>query len=109
MIGLRQGSYAEAACGRPSLLSSATHVYVQQGAVSGLLENSYSWPYKVVERESKIVLLQLGDPQEWVSADSLNSHTWESPVAADLLRRGRPLRPQDWWWASVAANQVVYK
>ena len=73
MIWLHQGSYAEAACGWPSLLSSATHVYVQQGANSGPLENSYSWTYKVVERESKIVLLQLGDPQELVQNNQLKN------------------------------------
>ena len=35
--------------------------------------------------------LQLGDRQEWVSADRLKPHTGESSVAADPPRRGRPL------------------
>ena len=91
LIGLRQRSYADAVKKRPSLLDGATHVYIRRGAVGGPLENSYSGPYAVVRREKKILLLQLGDRQEWVSADRLKPHTGDSPVAADPPRRGRPL------------------
>ena len=60
-------------------------------ARSGPRDNSYSGPYRVVKRKSKILLLQLGDRQEWVSADRLKPHTGESLVAADPPRQGRPL------------------
>ena len=66
-------------------------MYIRRGAVGGPLENLYSGPYAVVRREKKILLLQLGDRQEWVSADRLKPHTGDSPVAADPPRRGRPL------------------
>ena len=33
--------------------------------------SSYSGPYRVLLREKKILLLQLGDGQEWVSVDRL--------------------------------------
>ena len=33
------------------------------------LASSYSGPYRVLQREKKIFLLQLGDRQEWISAD----------------------------------------
>ena len=90
-IPLRQRSYAEVAGGRPTLLEDATHVYVRRGAVGGPLENAYSGPYQVIKREKKVLLLQLGERQEWVSADRLKPHTGALPVAAEPPRRGRPL------------------
>ena len=90
-IPLRQRSYAEVAGGRPTLLEDATHVYVGCGAVGGPLENAYSGPYQVIRRERKVLLLQLGERQEWVSADRLKPHTGASLVVAEPPRRGRPL------------------
>ena len=91
-LPLRQRSYAEVVGGRIYLLEGTMHVYVWRGAVGGPLENSYSGPFQVVRREKKILPLQLGSLQEWVSADQLKPHTGASPVAAEPPRRGRPLR-----------------
>ena len=45
----------------------------------------------MIKREKKVLLLQLGERQEWVSADRLKPHTGASPVAAEPPRRERPL------------------
>ena len=39
------------------------------------MAESYSGPYRKLRREPKILLLQIGDRQEWVSADRLKPHT----------------------------------
>ena len=65
--------------GRPSLLEDATHIYVLRGAVGGLLENAYSGPYQVIRWGKKVLLLQLGARQEWISADQLKLHMGASP------------------------------
>ena len=57
LIDLWQQSYAEVAGGCNSLLDGATHVYIQR-----------------VPWERKVLLLQLGDRQEWVLADRLKPH-----------------------------------
>ena len=54
------------------------------------LAESYSGPYRKLRREPKILLLQIGDRQEWVSADRLKPHTGADPVPAQPPRRGRP-------------------
>ena len=90
-IPLRQRSYAEVAGSRPTLLEDATHVYVRRGAVGGPLENAYSGPYQVIRRERKVLLLQLGQRQEWVSVDGLKPHTGASSVALEPPQPGRQL------------------
>ena len=74
------------------MLEGASFVYIRRGAVSTPLAESYSGPYEVVKREDKILLLQIGDPEEWVSADRLKPHLGPAPVAARPPRRGRPPR-----------------
>ena len=91
LISLRQRSYAEVASGHNSLLDGATHVYIRRGAMGGPFSSSYSGPYRVLQREKKILLLQLGDRQEWVSADRLKPHAGGAPVEALPPKRGRPL------------------
>ena len=91
LISLRQRSYAEVASGHNLLLDGATHVYIRWGAMGGPFSSSYSGPYKVLQREKKILLLQLGDRQEWVSADRLKLHAGGAPVEALPPKRGRPL------------------
>ena len=54
------------------------------------MAESYSGPYRKLRREPKILLLQIGDRQEWVSADRLKPHTGADPVPAQPPRRGRP-------------------
>ena len=91
-LPLRPCSYAEVADGKRSLLEGASFVYIRRGAVSTPLAESYSGPYEVVKREDKILLLRIGDPEEWVSADRLKPHLGPAPVAARPPRRGRPPR-----------------
>ena len=83
-------SYAEAAGGRPSILEGASHDYIRW-AVGGPLANSYSGPYRVVERRQKTLLIQMGDSQEWVSADRAKPHAGRSPQVAQPPKRGRLL------------------
>ena len=40
--------------GRKSILDGAAFVYVRRGGVGTLLAESYSGPYEVLQRESKI-------------------------------------------------------
>ena len=91
LIDLRQGYYAEVANGHNSLLDGATHVYIRQGAMAGPFSSSYSGPYRVLQREKKVLLLQLGDRQEWVSADRLKPHAGGAPLEVLPPKRGRPL------------------
>ena len=91
LINLRQRSYAEVAGSHNSLLDGATHIYIRRGAMGGPFSSSYSGPYRVLLREKKILLLQLGDRQEWVSADRLKRMQAGAPVEALPLKRGRPL------------------
>ena len=89
-LPLRPRSYAEVAGGKKSWLEGASFVYIRRGAVGTPLAESYSRPYKVVKREDKILLLRIGDREEWVSADRLKPHLGPAPVAARPPRRGRP-------------------
>ena len=82
LIDLRQRSYAEVVGGHNSLLDGATHVYIRRGAMGGPFSSFHSGPYRVLQREKKILLLQLGDRQEWVSADRLKPHAGGAPVEA---------------------------
>ena len=91
LIPLRKRTYAEAAGGRPSILEGVSHVYIRRGPVGGPLTNSYSGPYLVVERRLKTLLIQMGDRQEWVSADRVKPHAGGAPQVAQPPRRGRPL------------------
>ena len=91
LIPLRKRTYAEAAGGRPSILEGVSHVYIRRGPVGGPLTDSYSGPYLVVERRLKTLLIQMGDRQEWVSADRVKPHAGGAPQVAQPPRRGRPL------------------
>ena len=91
LIDLRQRSYAEVAGGHNSLLDGATHVYIRWGAMGGPFSSSYSGPYRILQRGKKVLLLQLGDRLEWVSADRLKPHAGGAPVEALPPKRGRPL------------------
>ena len=92
IIPATKRSYAEVAAGRSSILDGATFVYIRRGAVGTPLADSYSGPYEVMQREHKILLLQIGDKQEWVLvlADRLKPHLGTVPSPAQLPKRGRP-------------------
>ena len=89
-LPLRPRSYAEVAGGKRSLLEGASFVYIRRGAESTPLAESYSGPYEVVQREHKILLLRIGDREEWISSDRLKPHLGPVPVAARPPRCGRP-------------------
>ena len=86
---LRQRSYAEAVAGRSSVLDRAHFVYIWRGAVGTPLAEYYSDPYRVIQREEKILLKQLGDRQEWVSADRFKPHLREAAATTWAADRGR--------------------
>ena len=91
LIALRKQSNAVATGGRPSILEGASNVYMRRCTVGSPLVGSYSGPYQVLRREQKILSLQIGDRQEWISADRVKPHAGGAPEAAQPPKRGRPL------------------
>ena len=84
-------SYAVVASGIPGTLAEAEMVYVRRGAVSLLLMQGYSGPYRVLECGPKVFRLQVGDKEEVISADRLKPHTGSTPAhPVAPPRRGRP-------------------
>ena len=72
-------------------IQEASHVYVREGAVIGLLDATYRGPYRVLVREPKKLLLETGATRTWVSVDWLKPHTGAAaPTAAQPPPRGRP-------------------
>ena len=65
-------------------------MYVRRGPAGGPFQAVYDGPYKVVEKEEKIVRLEIGGRVETVSADRLKPHRGEFPAVAAPPRRGRP-------------------
>ena len=52
-------------------VQEAIHVYVREGAVIGSLDATYRGPYRVLVRERKKLLLEIGAARTWVSVDRL--------------------------------------
>ena len=72
-------------------VQEATHVYVGEVAVIGPLDATYRGPYRVLVRENKKLLLEIGATRTWVSVDRLKPHVGaNSPEAAQPPTRGRP-------------------
>ena len=72
-------------------VQEATHVYVQEGAVTGPLDSTYRGPYRVLIRERKKLLLEIGATRTWVSVDRLKPHVGvKTPEAAQPPLRGHP-------------------
>ena len=70
-------------------IQEASHVYVREGAVIGPLDATYRGPYRVLVRERKKLLLEIGATQTWVSVDQLKPHTGAAtPAAAQPPRVG---------------------
>ena len=88
LIALPQRSYADVVAGWTSILDGASHLYVGRGAVGAPLADAYSCPYEVLKRKEKAVLLQLGQREEWVSADWLKPHSGSSAVAGSSRLAG---------------------
>ena len=72
-------------------VQEATHVYVREGAVIGPLDALYRGPYRVLVRERKKLLLEIGATRPWISVDCLKPHICaKTPEAAQPPARGRP-------------------
>ena len=56
-------------------IQEASHVYVREGAVIGPLDATYRGPYRVLVRERKKLLLEIGATRTWVLVDRLKLHT----------------------------------
>ena len=63
-------------------IQEASHVYVQEGVVIGPLDATYRGPYRVLVRERKKLLLEIGATRTWVSVDRLKPHTGAATPAA---------------------------
>ena len=74
---------AHTACWKPDMeaererqvdVQEASHVYVREGAVIGPLDATYRGPYRVLVRERKKLLLEIGATWTWVPVDRLKQH-----------------------------------
>jgi len=52
-------------------IQEADYVMVREGAVVGPLDAKYRGPYKVMLREKKKLLVEMGASRQWVSVDRL--------------------------------------
>jgi len=87
-------SYASVAAEPPSPLQGVEFAYVHREPAAGPLEPAFRGPYRILDLRAKVVLLQIGDRQDWVSVDRVKPHRGSSPVVpAQPPRRGRP--PKD--------------
>ena len=72
-------------------VQEASHVYVQVGAVTGPLDARYCGPHRLMVRERKKLLLEVGATRQWVSIDRLKPHTVAvAPAVARPPPRGGP-------------------
>ena len=55
-------------------VQEASHVYMREGAVIGLLDATYRGPYRVLVRERRKLLLEIGATRTWVPVDRLKQH-----------------------------------
>ena len=66
-------------------------MYVREGAVIGPQCGTYHGPYRVLVRERKRLLLEIGATPTWVSVDCLKPHVgMKIPEAAQPPTRGQP-------------------
>ena len=66
-------------------------MYVREGVVIGPLDSTYRGPYRVLVRERKKLLLEIGAMQTWVSVDCLKPHAGVKTLeTAQPPTRGRP-------------------
>ena len=62
-------------------VQEASHMYVRIGAVTGPLDATYRGPYRVLVREKKKLLLEVGAMRQWISVDPLKPHTVAAAAA----------------------------
>ena len=71
-------------------IQEADYVMVREGAVVGLLDAKYRGLYRVMLRESKKLLVEMGASRQWVSVDRLKP--WKGTTTASPAqppKRGR--------------------
>ena len=74
-------------------VQEASQVYVRVGAVTSPLDATYRGPYRVLIKEKKKLLLEIGATHQWVSLDRLKLHTAAAtPAVAQPPPRGCPSR-----------------
>jgi len=73
-------SYADVVAGRSDRLDSAQFAYVRSGQPPSPLAPSYVGPFKILQRQGKAVLLQMGAKQDWVAVERLKPHVGAAPV-----------------------------
>ena len=84
-------TYAQVAARPHPGLATAEFVYIRRGGAGPPLAPPYAGPYKVLSREPKFFLIEVGKRQEIVSIDRLKPHLGPTPVtAATPPSRGRP-------------------
>jgi len=72
-------------------LCEADFVYVRRGGVGPPLSPAYSGPYRVLQRQAKFFILDVGGREDSVSVDRLKPHLGQAPLQPALPpRRGRP-------------------
>jgi hypothetical protein len=73
-------------------LMEVEFVYIRRGGTGPPLAPPYLGPYKVLRREAKFFIIQIGSREEVVSIDRLKPHLGNSPVTAAVPpTRGRPV------------------
>ena len=66
-------------------------MYLRVGAVTGQWDATYRGPYRVLIKEKKKLLLEIGAMRQWVSVDHLKPHTAAAALAvAQPPPSGRP-------------------
>jgi len=89
-------TYAEvAASGLPRALREADMVYVRRAGGGGALDPVYVGPFRVLRRQEKTFVLQVGEREEKVTVDRLKPHVGTAPLQpASAPKRGRPRKLQ---------------
>ena len=84
-------SYAQVAAKPAAGLLSAAFVYIRRGGSGPPLAPLYTGPFRVLRREAKFFIVELGGRSEAVTVDRLKPHQGAAPVtAATPPARGRP-------------------
>ena len=84
-------SYAQVAAKPAAGLQSASFVYIRRGGAAPPLTPLYTGPFKVLRREPKFFIVEMGTRSEAVTVDRLKPHLGTAPLtAATPPVRGRP-------------------
>jgi hypothetical protein len=77
---------------RPPPMISSGFCFVRQAAGPSF-KPLFDGPYKILEEKSKLVLVQMGQNEQWISRDRIKPYTGAAvPTPAARRPRGRPRR-----------------